>query len=71
VARVGGSLFLYVFAPYLYQMLPGGLVGWHLTNTFLAIFIYSLFFKRLSAIILTVEGKRVETVWLKRTFRTR
>ena len=27
VARVGGSLFLYVFAPHLYQMLPGGLVG--------------------------------------------
>ncbi len=27
VARVGGSLFLYVFAPHLYQMLPGGLLG--------------------------------------------
>lgn len=27
VARVGGSLFLYVFAPQLYQLLPGGLVG--------------------------------------------
>lgn len=27
VARVGGSLFLYVFAPHLYQLLPGGLVG--------------------------------------------
>lgn len=27
VARVGGSLFLYVFAPHIYQMLPGGLVG--------------------------------------------
>ena len=28
VARVGGSLLLYVFAPNLYQMLPAGLVGW-------------------------------------------
>ncbi|KAI9554657.1 hypothetical protein GHT06_019930 [Daphnia sinensis] len=27
VARVGGSLFLYVFAPHLYQSLPGGLIG--------------------------------------------
>ena len=27
VARVGGSLLLYVFAPNLYQMLPAGLVG--------------------------------------------
>lgn len=27
VARVGGSLFLYLFAPQLYQLLPGGLVG--------------------------------------------
>lgn len=27
VARVGGSLLLYVFAPHFYQLLPGGLVG--------------------------------------------